>query len=91
MPGVTPEVAVVGCGPAGCAAARLLAEWRHRVELIGRPSRERRPLAESIPPSGGAKSRRPELRRRERPGLVALALEGTSGGVYDVLTDALRA
>ncbi|MGQ0641696.1 MAG: FAD-dependent oxidoreductase [Gemmatimonadaceae bacterium] len=44
------DVAVIGAGPAGCSAARLLARWGHSVTLITRhapaPS-----LAESIPPS----------------------------------------
>ena len=46
------EVAVVGAGPAGSAAARLLAAWGHRVVLIQRSADpQRHPLAESIPPS----------------------------------------
>ena len=44
------EAAILGAGPAGSAAARLLATWSHRVVLLHRP--ERSPgRAESIPPS----------------------------------------
>ena len=46
---MTYEVAIVGAGPAGSAAARLLAAWGHRVVLLHRPARGS--LAESIPPS----------------------------------------
>ena len=46
------EVAVIGAGPAGSAAARLLAAWGHRVVLIHRSADpQRHALAESIPPS----------------------------------------
>jgi flavin-dependent dehydrogenase len=44
------DVAVIGAGPAGATAARLLAEWGHSVALVSRPP-ERRSLAESLPPS----------------------------------------
>jgi flavin-dependent dehydrogenase len=44
------DIAVIGGGPAGATAARLLAEWGHRVALLARPP-ERRSLAESLPPS----------------------------------------
>jgi flavin-dependent dehydrogenase len=43
------DVVVVGAGPAGSAAARLLASWGHRVALLHRPPAAS--LAESIPPS----------------------------------------
>jgi flavin-dependent dehydrogenase len=45
------HVLVVGGGPAGSAAARLLASWGHDVVMAtGRPPRTP-PLAESLPPS----------------------------------------
>lgn len=44
------DAVVVGGGAAGCAAARLLADWGHSVALLpGAPAR--RPRAESLPPS----------------------------------------
>jgi 2-polyprenyl-6-methoxyphenol hydroxylase-like FAD-dependent oxidoreductase len=46
------DVAVLGGGPAGAAAARLLASRGHRVALVTRaPARPA--LAESLPPSVG--------------------------------------
>jgi flavin-dependent dehydrogenase len=47
------DVAVIGGGPAGATAARLLAEWGHEVTLLARPLGPRPPLAESLPPSTG--------------------------------------
>lgn len=44
------EVAVIGAGPAGSSAARLLASWGHSVAVLGRPPRHPA-LAESLPPS----------------------------------------
>ena len=44
------DATVIGAGPAGAAAARLLASWGHRVALIGKPPRKQS-LAESLPPS----------------------------------------
>jgi len=41
---------VLGGGPAGSTAAKLLAEWGHSVRLITRPSADSR-LAVSVPPS----------------------------------------
>ncbi|MEO8678381.1 MAG: FAD-dependent monooxygenase [Vicinamibacterales bacterium] len=51
-PSVAPSlpICVLGGGPAGSSAARLLAEWGHNVRLITRPAGEPR-LAESLPPS----------------------------------------
>ena len=43
-------VLVLGGGPAGASAARLLAEWGHRVRLITRRNGDAR-LAVSVPPS----------------------------------------
>ena len=45
------DAIIIGAGPAGCAAARLLAAWGHRTLLVNRPESENRTLAESIPPS----------------------------------------
>jgi flavin-dependent dehydrogenase len=45
------SVAVIGAGPAGCAAARLLSSWGHDVALVGRRPSPDRSLGESIPPS----------------------------------------
>jgi len=50
---VTPDVAdvaIIGGGPAGAAAARLLSSWGRRVVLLTRGPNPR-PLAESLPPS----------------------------------------
>lgn len=44
------EVLVLGGGPAGAAASRLLASWGHGVRLITRPATGS-PLAVSLPPS----------------------------------------
>ena len=53
MPAIPPtsDAIVVGGGPAGATAARLLASWGHRVTLLSRAS-TRPALAESLPPSG---------------------------------------
>ena len=45
------DVAVIGGGPAGATAARLLREWGHAVVLLHRPAGPRPALAVSIPPS----------------------------------------
>jgi flavin-dependent dehydrogenase len=45
------DVAIVGAGPAGSAAGRLLAAWRHRVLVCHRRDSAASTLAESIPPS----------------------------------------
>lgn len=47
---LTTDVLVLGGGPAGAAASRLLAAWGHAVRLITRPAADHR-LAVSIPPS----------------------------------------
>lgn len=44
------DVAILGGGPAGSAAARLLARWGHSVVVLTR-SPSRHALAESLPPS----------------------------------------
>ena len=45
------EVVIVGGGPAGAAAARLLAMWGHAVQLLTKPADRSRSLGESLPPS----------------------------------------
>jgi flavin-dependent dehydrogenase len=48
------ETLVIGAGPAGCAAARLLALWGHPVRLVARPhTLGAAALAESLTPSCG--------------------------------------
>jgi flavin-dependent dehydrogenase len=49
--GQRPEVVIIGGGPAGAAAARLLSRWGHRVLLLCRSEPSRPSLAESLPPS----------------------------------------
>ena len=48
---VTVDVAVIGGGPAGASAARLLAAWGHSVLLLTRSDVGTPTLAESLPPS----------------------------------------
>jgi flavin-dependent dehydrogenase len=47
-------VVILGAGPAGSAAARLLTTWGHDVVVLGRRPTSDRALAESLPPSGVA-------------------------------------
>lgn len=44
------DVTVIGGGPAGATAGRLLASWGHSVAILARPP-GRHSLAESLPPS----------------------------------------
>ena len=48
--GTTFDVAIIGAGPAGTSAARLLSSWGHSVVVLGKPNRQPA-LAESLPPS----------------------------------------
>jgi flavin-dependent dehydrogenase len=45
------DVVIIGGGPAGCAAARLLASWGHSVLVLFRNTGVAGTLAESVPPS----------------------------------------
>ena len=45
------DVAVIGGGPSGSTAARLLAAWGHSVILLAGPKATKPSLAESLPPS----------------------------------------
>ncbi len=45
------DVVVIGGGPAGAAAARLLADRGHSVRLLAKPADDARTLGESLPPS----------------------------------------
>ena len=45
------DVAVVGGGPAGASAGRLLASWGHTVSILTKGDGPRQSLAESLPPS----------------------------------------
>jgi flavin-dependent dehydrogenase len=49
MPEAT--IAILGAGPAGCAAARLLTSWGHDVVVLARRVSSERALGESLPPS----------------------------------------
>ena len=45
------DVAIIGGGPAGASAARLLAAWGHAVLVLTKSAAETPTLAESLPPS----------------------------------------
>ena len=45
------DIVVIGGGPAGAAAARLLAAWGHSVQVLAKPADDARTLGESLPPS----------------------------------------
>src|SRR6266496_4085324 len=45
------DVVIIGGGPAGSTAGRLLAEWGYSVLLLTRPESRYPSLAESLPPS----------------------------------------
>src|SRR5216117_4040275 len=45
------DVVIIGGGPAGSTAGRLLAEWGYSVLLLTRPEKKYPSLAESLPPS----------------------------------------
>ena len=47
----TVDAVVIGGGPAGAAAARLLASWGHSVRLLTRAVERSHSLGESLPPS----------------------------------------
>ncbi len=47
----TTDIVIVGGGPAGAAAGRLLAAWGHAVLLFTKDGAAAHTLAESIPPS----------------------------------------
>ena len=45
------DALIIGGGPAGSAAARLLATWGHSVLLLTKTVKATRSLGESLPPS----------------------------------------
>ena len=45
------DAVIIGGGPAGSVAARLLASWGHDVLLLTKPQQKERSLGESLPPS----------------------------------------
>ena len=49
--GASFEVAVIGGGPAGAVAGRLLAQWGHSVVILNRPGSQSSLLGEALPPS----------------------------------------
>ena len=51
MRGAPLDVVVIGGGPAGAAAARLLAAWGRSVRVLAKRADDARTLGESLPPS----------------------------------------
>ena len=52
MPGLQSyDVVIIGGGPAGAAAGRLLASWGHSTCILQKAGDSSRGLAESVPPS----------------------------------------
>ena len=51
MASATVDAVVIGGGPAGAAAARLLASWGHSVRLLAGTADRSHSLGESLPPS----------------------------------------
>src|SRR5881628_1270105 len=45
------DVVVIGGGPAGSTAARLLAQWGHSTLILNKPPAKHPALAESLPPT----------------------------------------
>ena len=45
------DVVIIGGGPSGATAGRLLAEWGHSVLILCRPLGRQLAMAESLPPS----------------------------------------
>jgi len=45
------DAAIIGGGPAGATAGRLLAQWGHSVTILAAPSSRHPSLAECLPPS----------------------------------------
>jgi flavin-dependent dehydrogenase len=45
------DAAIIGGGPAGATAARLLAQWGHSVTILAAPASKHPTLAECLPPS----------------------------------------
>src|SRR4051812_9095195 len=45
------DAVIIGGGPAGATAGRLLAEWGHSVTILASPADPRRAFGECLPPS----------------------------------------
>src|SRR5688572_12688601 len=63
------SIVVIGGGPAGSAAARLLASWGHDVTVLARKSGDRG-LGESLPPSCVALLARIGITDLDTPGFL---------------------